>query len=207
MPETDNDGFYWEPEADFPLRQGDLLYNVPTGLMPDRPRFVIGEGEEVQAVVYEEFPDAAPSADIVVDARFAALAMVVTPTCHVAEGEKDEDILAVVPVDPLGAVISDRDRARNVARGKNVPLHFFPLPPTQLGDRILPFHAVALLDRPASLLKHNLIDYRRLALYLEARIKLRTQLSSFWGRANAEDTIRKSIEAQQRGGRELQDLE
>lgn len=28
MPETDNDGFYWEPEPESPLRQGDLLYNV-----------------------------------------------------------------------------------------------------------------------------------------------------------------------------------
>ncbi|MBA3380808.1 MAG: hypothetical protein H0T97_02925 [Actinobacteria bacterium] len=207
MPETANDGFYWEPETDFPLRQGDLLYNVPTGLMPDQPRFVIGDGEEVQAVAYDEFPDAAPSGDIVVEARFAALAMVVTPTCHVAEGEKDEDILAVVPVDPLGALIPDRNRARNIAGGKNVPLHFFPLPPTELGDRILPLHAVALLDRPASLLKHNLIEYRRLALYLEARIKLRAQLSNFWARANAEGRIRESIEAQQRSGRELEDLE
>ncbi|MGH2745451.1 MAG: hypothetical protein ACRDLY_01825 [Thermoleophilaceae bacterium] len=207
MPETDNDGFYWEPEADFPLRQGDLVYNVPTGLMPDRPRFVMGEGEELEAVDYDEFPDLAPSDDIVVEARFGALAMVVTPTCHVSEGEKDEDILAVVPVDPLGALVPDRERARNIARGRNVPLHFFPLPATALGKGILPFHAAALLDRPASLLKHNLIEYRRLALYLEARIKLRAQLSNFWARANAEPRIRESIEAQQRGGRELEDLE
>ncbi|MGH2715816.1 MAG: hypothetical protein ACRDM7_18385 [Thermoleophilaceae bacterium] len=117
MPETDNDGFYWEPETDFPLRQGDLLYNVATGLMPDRPRFVMGEGEELEAVDYDEFPDLAPSDDIVVEARFGALAMVVTPTCHVSEGEKDEDILAVVPVDPLGALVPDRERARTSRAG------------------------------------------------------------------------------------------
>jgi hypothetical protein len=30
MSEHENDGFYWEPAAEDDLRQGDLLYNVPS---------------------------------------------------------------------------------------------------------------------------------------------------------------------------------
>lgn len=206
MPENDNDGFYWEPEAEAPLRQGDLLYNVPTGLVPDRPRFALGEGGDAEIVAYDEFPDAAPSTDIVVEARFAALSMVVTPTCHVSEGEKDEDIVAIVPVEPLRLLV-DRDQAASIIRGKSVPKHFFHLRPTELGGGILPFHAVVLLDRPCSLLKRNVHAYRRLGLYVDARIQLRAQLAAFWARANADDRIRGSIEKQLEHGRSLEDLE
>lgn len=207
MPENDNDGFYWEPEAETSLRQGDLLYNVPTGLMPDQPRFVLGEGSELETLTYDDFPDVAPSTDIVVEARFAALSMIVTPTCHVSEDEKDEDIVAIVPVEPVGLLVDDRDDVRNITRGKNVPKHFFHLPPTDLGRGILPFHAAALLDRPSSLLKHDLADYRRLGLYVDARVQLRASLAAFWARANAEDRIKSSIEQQLEHGRALEDLE
>lgn len=206
MSENQNDAFYWEPDDQAPLRQGDLLYNVPTGLIPDRPRFVVGDGPEVEVHTYDDFPEAAPSTDIIVEARFAALSMIVTPTCHVSEGEKDEDIVAIVPVEPLRLFVG-ADEARSIVRGKNVPKHFFHLPRTDLGDGILPFHAVALLDRPGSLLKENLPAYRRLGLYVDARIRLRAQLALFWARANAEDRIRSSIEKQLEHGRSLEDLE
>jgi hypothetical protein len=104
--------------------------------------------------------------------------MVITPTCHVSEGEKDEDVVAVVPVEALNLVVPDLPTARNVRAGKNVPLHMFPLPRTALG-RILGFDGVALLDRPASLLKANLRDYRRLGLHVDARIGLRKALARF----------------------------
>lgn len=207
MPETENDGFYWEPEAEAPLRQGDLLYNVPTGLMPDQPRFVLGEGPEAETISYDEFPDLAPSTDIVVEARFAALSMIVTPTCHVSEGEKDEEIVTIVPVEPVGLLVDNRDEVRSITRGKNVPKHFFYLPPTELGGGLLPFHAAALLDRPSSLLKHDLAAYRRLGLYVDARVQLRACLAGFWARVNAEDRITSSIEQQLKHGRPLEDLE
>ena len=128
MSEHENDGFNWEPGSDDPLRQGDLFFNVPIALMPERPRFVFGDGEEVQTQTFEDYPENAPSNDIVVEALFGILTMVVTPTCHVSEGEKDEDIVAVVPVQPLNLIITDLAEARNVRAGNNVPRHLFPLP-------------------------------------------------------------------------------
>jgi hypothetical protein len=201
MSEHENDGFYWEPDADAPLRQGDLLFNVPIALMPQRPRFVLGEGEEVRTESFDDYPENAPSTDIVVAAHFGVLSMVITPTCHVSEGEKDEDVVAVVPVEALNLVVPDHVRA-----GKNVPLHMFPLPRTALGRGILGFDGVALLDRPASLLKANVRDYRRLGLYVEARIGLRKALARFWARADASDSIERSMRPQIER-RSLEDLE
>jgi hypothetical protein len=206
MPEHENDGFYWVPAADDALRQGDLLFNVPIALMPQRPRFVLGLGEQVQTETYDDYPENAPSTDIVVEARFGALGMIVTPTCHVSEGEKDKDVVAVVPVEPLNLVVGDLATARNVLAGKNVPLHMFPLPRTDLGTDILGFNGVALLDRPASMLKGNLREYRRLALFVEARIELRKALAQFWARGNASESIERSMRAQLEK-RPLEDLE
>ncbi len=132
--------------------------------------------------------------------------MIVTPTCHIAEGEKDEDVVAVVPVEPLNLVIADLAQARNVLDGKNVPLHVFPLPRTDLGGSVLGFNGVALLDRPASMLKDNLRDYRRLGLYVESRIRLRKALARFWARGNADDGIERSMRPQIES-RPLEDLE
>jgi hypothetical protein len=207
MAESENDGFYWEPSAEDVLRQGDLLVNVPTGLMPNRPRFVLGDGEEVRTVTYDDYPDVVPSTDIVVDARFGAFSMIVTPTCHIAEGEKDEDIVAVVPVEPLNLVVPDLRAASAVAERKQVPKQLFVLPPTDLGGAILRYTAVAQLDRPASMLKHNLRDYRCLGLYLEARISLRIALANFWARGNAKESIERSMQAQIKAGRPLEVLE
>lgn len=196
MPEQDNDGFYWEPEAEDDLRQGDLLFNVPIALMPQHPRFVLGTGDEVVTQTFDDYPDNAPSDQIVVEARFGVLGMIVTPTCHVSEGEKDEDIVAVVPVQALNLAIPDIVQARSMREGKNVPLHLFPLPRTELGGGVLGFHGVALLDRPASMLKDNLRDYRRLGLYVESRIALRKTMARFWARGNADDSIETSMRPQ-----------
>jgi hypothetical protein len=196
MSEHDNDGFYWEPDPADDLRQGDLLFNVPIALMPQHPRFVLGPGDEVQTQTYDDYPENAPSEEIVVEAVFGALGMVVTPTCHVSEGEKDEEIVAVVPVQPLNLVIPDLVEARNVRAGNNVPLHLFPLPRSDLGGGILRFHGVALLDRPASMLKDNLRDYRRLGLYVDPRIALRKAMARFWARGNADDSIERSMRPQ-----------
>jgi hypothetical protein len=196
MAEHENDGFYWEPDAEDSLRQGDLLFNVPIALMPQHPRFVLGSGEQVQTETYSDYPHNAPSREIVVEARFGVLGMIVTPTCHVSEGEKDEDVVAVVPVEPLNLVVADLATARNVLAGNNVPLHMFLLPRTKLGAGILGFNGVALLDRPASMLKDNLRDYRRLGLFVEARIELRKALAHFWARGNASDSIERSMRAQ-----------
>jgi hypothetical protein len=206
MPEHENDGFYWEPDAHDPLRQGDVLFNVPIALMPQRPRFVLGAGEEVRTESFDDYPENAPSAEIVVAAHFGVLSMVITPTCHVSEGEKDEDVIAVVPVEALNLVVSDLATARNVRAGKNVPWYMFPLSRTALGDGILGFDGVALLDRPASLLKENLRDYRRLGLYVEARIELRKALARFWARGDATESIERSMRKQIER-RPLEDLE
>jgi len=206
MPEHENDGFYWEPAAEDDLRQGDLLFNVPIALMPQHPRFVLGVGDEVQTEAFDDYPENAPSDLIVVEARFGVLGMVVTPTCHVSEGEKDEDIVSVVPVEALNLVVPDIKEARNVREGKNVPLHLLPLPRTDLGGGILRFNGVALLDRPASMLKDNLRDYRRLGLYVESRIALRKALARFWARGDAGDSIEKSMRPQIEN-RPLEDLE
>jgi hypothetical protein len=206
MSEHDHDGFYWEPSAEDDLRQGDLLFNVPIALMPQRPRFVLGTGEDVKTESYDDYPENAPSDQIVVEAVFGALGMVVTPTCHIAEGEKDLEMVAVVPVQPLNLVIQSLTEARNVLAGKNVPLHLFPLPRTELGGGILGFNGVALLDRPASMLKENLSDYRRLGLYIESRIALRKAMARFWARGNADESIERSMRPQIEN-RPLEDLE
>lgn len=206
MSEHEHDSFYWEPTRHDDLRQGDLLFNVPIALMPQHPRFVLGAGEQVQTQTYDDYPENAPSQEIVVTAVFAALAMVVTPSCHLSEDEKDRDIVAVVPVQPLNLVVPDLAQARNALAGKNVPLHLFPLPRTDLAGGILPFNGVALLERPASLLKSNLRDYRRLGLYLESRIALRKAMARFWARGNADESIERSMR-QQIKTRPLEDLE
>lgn len=206
MSEHENDGFYWEPATEADLRQGDLLFNVPMALMPQRPRFVLGTGDPVETQTFDEYPENAPSELIVVEARFGVLGMVVTPTCHISEGEKDEDIVAVVPVEALNLVVEDIAYARNIRAGKNVPLHVFHLPPTDLGGGILGFHGAALLDRPSSMLKDNLREYRRLGLYVESRIKLRKALGRFWGRGDASESIERSMRPQIEK-RALEDLE
>jgi len=206
MSEHENDSFYWEPAPAHDLRQGDLLFNVPIALMPQQPRFVLGVGYQVETESFDDYPENAPSDLIVVEARFGVLGMVVTPTCHVSEGEKNEDIVAVVPVEALNLVVPDINEARNVRGGKNVPRHLFPLPRTELGGGILRFDGVALLDRPASMLKDNLRDYRRLGMYVESRIALRKALARFWARGDASDSIEKSMR-QQLENRPLEDLE
>lgn len=207
MSEHENDGVYWEPTPQDDLRQGDLLFNVPIALMPQQPRFVFGPADEVMTQTYADYPDNPPSDQIVVEARFGVLSMVVTPTCHVSEGEKDEDVVAVVPVEALNLVIPDIQRARHILAGKNVPLHMFPLPRTDLGGgAVLGFNAVALLDRPASMLKDNLRDYRRLGLYVESRIALRKAMARFWARGNADDSIERAMRPQLEK-RPLEDLE
>jgi hypothetical protein len=207
MPEYENDGFYWEPTPQDDLRQGDLLFNVPIALMPQQPRFVFGPADEVMTQTYADYPDNPPSDQIVVEARFGVLSMVVTPTCHVSEDEKDEDIVAVVPVEALNLVVPDIQHARNILAGKNVPLHMFPLPRTDLGGgAVLGFNAVALLDRPASMLKDNLRDYRRLGLYVESRIAMRKAMARFWARGNADESIERAMRPQLET-RPLEDLE
>lgn len=206
MSEHENDGFYWEPSADDDLRQGDLLFNVPIALMPQHPRFVLGPGEEVRTETFDLYPEHAPSNEIVVEARFDVLGMVVTPSCHISQGEKDEDIVAVVPVQALNLAVPDLAAARRVMAGSNVPLHLFPLPKTTLGDGVLAFHGAALLDRPASMSKRGLLEYRRLGLYVEARIALRKALARFWARGSADQSIERSMRPQLEH-RPLEDLE
>jgi hypothetical protein len=65
---------------------------------------------------------------------------------------------------------------------------------------------LSLLDRPASMLKDNLRDYRRLGLYVESRIKLRKALARFWARGDASESIERSIRPQIEN-RALEDLE
>lgn len=206
MSEHENDGFYWVPDAGDALRQGDLLFNVPIALMPQRPTFVLGTGEQVQTETFEGYPENAPSSDIVVQARFGVLGMVMTPTCHVSEGEKDEDVVAVVPVDALNLVVPDLTAARNIRAGKKVPLHMFVLPKTELGHGVLGFNGVALLDRPTSFLKNDLRAYRRLGLHVERRIELRKALARFWARGNADESIEGKMRPQIEN-RPLEDLE
>lgn len=206
MSEHENDGNFWEPAPADDLRQGDLLLNVPIALMPQRPRFVLGEGDEVATESFDDYPEVAPSAQIVVDAEFGALGMVITPTCHVSETEKDQDVVAVVPVQSLNMVAQDIAKARNMLAGKGVPKHLFVLPKTELGNGVLRFNAVALLDRPASMLKDNLRDYRRLGLYVEQRIALRKALARFWARGDAGPDIEKAMRPQIER-RPLEDLE
>jgi hypothetical protein len=55
MSEHENDGYYWEPAPGDDLRQGDLLFNVPIALMPQRPRFVLGEGDAVETQTFADY--------------------------------------------------------------------------------------------------------------------------------------------------------
>ncbi|HEU6443517.1 MAG TPA: hypothetical protein VFL61_00510 [Gaiellaceae bacterium] len=198
MSEHDTDSFYWEPDPDFPLKQGDLLLNVPLALMPSQPEFVVrppGAGE-AQIVPTDGFPDYAPTTEIVAEARFGALSMVITPTCHVSEGEKDEDVVAVVPVEPLRVVVPNRDSWEQIKkRAATRPHHLFYLPPTERGGGVLVFDAVAQLDRPGSFLKHELRNYRRLGLYRDARYELRKQLARFWPRVTADELLDRDLQA------------
>jgi hypothetical protein len=186
MPESINDGTYWEPEASAPLRQGDLLLNVPTLLLPNSPEFFMRNPQtsEIETQVFDDFPDLAPSTQIVAEARWGALSMVTTPTCHVSDEEKDEDVVAVVPVEPLHLVAPKAAHAEIQRRSGT--RHLFYLPPFQ---RVFGFEAVARLDQPSSLLKDNLRDYRVLGLYRDARYVLRKRLALFWARADATDYL------------------
>ena len=210
MSEHDNDGFYWEPEAEFALRQGDLLFNVPLALMPSRPEFVLRPPEERQAEIepFDEFPENAPSSEIVAEARWGVLSMVVTPSCHVSEGEKDEDVVAVVPVEPLHVIVANQGTKTQVrSRASTRPHHLFYLPATELGSGVLPFEAVAQLDRPGSFLKHELRRYRRLGLYRDARYDLRKQLARFWPRVTADEKLDSDLEAKVKYDAPLESLE
>jgi hypothetical protein len=198
MSEHDNDGFYWEPDAGFPLRQGDLLFNVPLALMPSFPNFVLRapDGEDAEIASFDVFPENAPSNEIIAEARWGALSMVVTPTCHVSEGEKDEDVVAVVPVEPLHVIVPNPDTKEQVrSRASKRPHHLFYLPATKLSDGVLPFEAVAQLDRPGSFLKHELRNYRRLGLFRDARWELRKQLGRFWPRTIIDDKLDEELAA------------
>ena len=205
MSEHENDGFDWEPAPKTTCAKAICCSTCPS-------RSCRSTRASCSARATRSRPRRttntrnAPSDEIVVEARFGVLGMIVTPTCHIAEGENDEDVVAVVPVEPLNLVIADLAQARNVLDGKNVPLHVFPLPRTDLGGSVLGFNGVALLDRPASMLKDNLRDYRRLGLYVESRIRLRKALARFWARGNADDGIERSMRPQIES-RPLEDLE
>lgn len=116
------------------------------------------------------------------------------PYRHVSDDEKNEDIVAVVPVEPARIVVDD-DTLANIRGGTSNVLHLFPLPPTELGNRVLPFHAVALLDRPACFPKHRLRVYRRLGLYRDQRYDLRKKLARFWARGNSDEALDRDLEA------------
>lgn len=60
---------------------------------------------------------------------------------------------------------------------------------------MLPFDAVAQLDRPGSFLKHELRRYRRLGLYRDARYELRKQLARFWPRVVADEELDAELKA------------
>jgi hypothetical protein len=196
MSEQDNDSFYWEPEVCSPLRQGDLLLNVPVTVIPDQPEFVIRgtDGAVAEISQYPAFPDYAPSDEFITVGDWGALSMIVTPTCHVSEDEKAEEIVAVVPVQPAFAVVNQAT-VEKLRSDKNDVHHLFYLPPTDLGGALLPFDAVALLDRPASFPRHQLKDYRRLGLFRDQRYELRKKLAWFWARASADEALETDLEA------------
>jgi hypothetical protein len=62
------------------------------------------------------------------------------------------------------------------------------------------------LDRPGSMLKDNLRDYRRLGSYVDSRIALRKAMARFWARGNADESIERSMRRQIES-RPLEDLE
>jgi hypothetical protein len=82
----------------------------------------------------------------------------------------------------------------------------FPLPRSDLGGGGVGFNGVALLDRPASMIKDNLRDYRRLGLYVDSRIALLKAMARFWARGTADDSIERSMRPQIEN-RPLEDLE
>jgi hypothetical protein len=56
------------------------------------------------------------------------------------------------------------------------------------------------------MLKDNLRAYRRLGLFVEARIELRKALAAFWARGNASESIERSMRSPLEE-RPLEDLE
>jgi hypothetical protein len=205
--EDQNDGYYWEPEPVSPLRQGDLLLNVPSTLLPNEPEFLIRhpDGKTGSIQSYTRFPDNTPGEDLVVTARWGSLCMVMTPTCHVSDHEKNGEIVAVVPVDPALAHVTEKD-VETLRKGKG-GLNLFLLPRTELGDGVMPFDCVALLDRPTSLYKHDLRHYRKLGLYVDQRFALRKKMAYFWARASASHDLDKMLEGVKRGDRPLHEIE
>lgn len=210
MTEHDNDGFYWEPEVDFPLRQGDLLFNVPLALMPSRPEFVLRPPEERQAEIepFDGFPENAPSNEIVAEARWGVLSMVVTPTCHVSEGEKDEDVVAVVPVEPLHKIVSNRETKQQVrSRASSRPHHLFYLPATKLGGgscRSKPLRSSTVLDLSLSTTSGTTGG----SGFIGTRgTTFRKQLARFWPRVVADDELHSELEAKIKNDAPLERLE
>ncbi len=205
------DGLYWEPDREFPLKQGDLFLNVPTLVLPPQPTFVLRtEGsDQAQLEQFEQFPEITPSYEIAAEARWDVLTMLMTPSCHISEGEKDEEIATVVPVMPIRILFGDAKKIARILEGKAYGeyLHLFPLPKTALGGGVLRIDCVALLDRPTSILKHELREYRRLALHRDHRVELRKKLARFWARAKAEHVIDDEIHQQDEGGRPFESFE
>ena len=110
--EHENDGLYWEPTRDDDLRQGDLLFNVPTALMPqlETPEAQAGKSGPRRGLWVYLPPTYVENTE----ARFGVLGMIVTPTCHVSQDEKDGDIVAVVPVEALNLAFPRSPSTREV---------------------------------------------------------------------------------------------
>jgi hypothetical protein len=70
---------------------------MPVGSALPAPAASFNTVSIVKTESYYDYPENAPSDEIVVEAVFGALGMVVTPTCHIAEGEKDQEIVAGRP--------------------------------------------------------------------------------------------------------------
>jgi hypothetical protein len=211
LEQEQTDGRYWEPPTEYSLKQGDLFYNVPTLVLPPHPTFVLRtNGSNVAELAdFELFPENTPSLEIVAEARFDTLSMLMTPTCHVSEGEKDEDIAVIVPVMPIRLLLDEPKTIERILQGQayGEHLHLFGLPRTTLGHGVLSMDSVAILDRPTSLLKHELRDYRRLGLHLDVRVELRKKLARFWARASAEKQIDDAIQKQLQAGRPFEDFD
>ncbi len=158
---------------------------------------------------FDAFPEIAPSSEIAAEARWDFLSKLMTPSCHISEGEKDEDIATVVPVMPIRMLFDDAKKIAKILEGKayGEHLHVFPLPRTELGGGVLQVDCVALIDRPTSILKHELRDYRRLALHRNHRVELRKKLARFWARTKAEAVIDEEIRLQDEGGKPFESFE
>ncbi|HEY7421572.1 MAG TPA: hypothetical protein VH541_06155 [Gaiellaceae bacterium] len=185
--------------------------NVPTLVLPPQPTFVLRPEESSDARLerFDEFPEVAPSYELAAEARWDVLTMLMTPSCHLAEGEKDENIATVVPVVPIRSLFGDTKTIAKILEGRSYGeyLHLFPLPRTELGSGVLRLDCVALLDRPTSILKHDLRGYRRLGLYREYRVELRKKLARFWARAKAEEVLDEELRLQTDGGRPFDSFE